>query len=467
MNEHTSVDERRPKDKMTDSGVDAHGRMRPPFDREVLPTDARFRASPARPARAFLDKPTDTDAVQIGDLFPVDDNDDDDNTLVIFAAGFGFCPLALLPRTGDRLPNQLVIVPLVVTDRLTDALSHYRDAFKYLETCYDKANVETRDADSYLRRFALAVRPSDVGFRAAFVRNASDWSLCSQWHSIIVTWHAGAWWITKVNFGNGIEAPLSRESIALYVSAPDRYASLHPLGAFARDLGPVVAGYRATLATGEVAILVFHTPLELDVSIDGLVRLGIDLSRRLAPLAWRPVAAAAAAPTERGSGSVLAGRFTMPIVGPLKNRNAERFVQALSDSVYALLASASAPVLPGPLLCDIVFTDSDISAYDYDSLIDGCIEQYCRLIPHRTRPGRAFVGALADPACQWRAVHRFLLDRALALAPLALPTYVLLWLLEWLPEMRYHVHIQAVRLLEAVRASVQRVLGTRPGSGTE
>ena len=56
--------------------------------------------------------------------------------------------------------------------------------------------------------------------------------------------------------------------------------------------------------------------------------------------------------------------------------------------------------------------------------------------------------------------HKRLLDAALALEPLKLPVYILLWMLEWV-ENEMPAEYKRVRLLEGVRQSSQKILSSR------
>ena len=55
-----------------------------------------------------------------------------------------------------------------------------------------------------------------------------------------------------------------------------------------------------------------------------------------------------------------------------------------------------------------------------------------------------------------KEVHRDYLHIAIALAPLNLPTYILLWLLDWLPEFALKPEIKKIRLLERIYESRRR-----------
>jgi hypothetical protein len=58
----------------------------------------------------------------------------------------------------------------------------------------------------------------------------------------------------------------------------------------------------------------------------------------------------------------------------------------------------------------------------------------------------------------WREVHKFIVGACLALAPIDLPAYVLLWMFDYLPGYAHLEQFRKIRLIEAVKCSV-RALG--------
>jgi len=73
-----------------------------------------------------------------------------------------------------------------------------------------------------------------------------------------------------------------------------------------------------------------------------------------------------------------------------------------------------------------------------------------------------FVGMFNAYFSHWtRRAHDRLRDAALALAPLDLPDYVLMWILDWLPEFTERSELRKIGLLRSVRASRTRVLAAR------
>jgi hypothetical protein len=58
----------------------------------------------------------------------------------------------------------------------------------------------------------------------------------------------------------------------------------------------------------------------------------------------------------------------------------------------------------------------------------------------------------------WTKVHAMIFDIVIALAPLNLSIYVLLWIIDWLPHLeRAHAEVKKVRLIESVMNSIRKV----------
>ena len=86
-----------------------------------------------------------------------------------------------------------------------------------------------------------------------------------------------------------------------------------------------------------------------------------------------------------------------------------------------------------------------------------------------------FVDLALLQAVHWRRVHPMLLDICLAFAPMRLPAYVLMWIIDWLPvdfqwiepdlhsyvTNQSHLHlvpqIKKIRLIEGVYRSIRSV----------
>jgi hypothetical protein len=66
----------------------------------------------------------------------------------------------------------------------------------------------------------------------------------------------------------------------------------------------------------------------------------------------------------------------------------------------------------------------------------------------------------------WDSLHYFYLDAVLALLPLELPAYVLLWILGWLPVYVHAREIDRIRLIENVMRSRRKVLAARGESSS-
>ena len=63
---------------------------------------------------------------------------------------------------------------------------------------------------------------------------------------------------------------------------------------------------------------------------------------------------------------------------------------------------------------------------------------------------------------EWRKVQPLIVDICIGLAPLNLPIYVLLWIIDWLPHLeRAHKEVKKVRLIESVVGSIRKVETSR------
>jgi hypothetical protein len=61
----------------------------------------------------------------------------------------------------------------------------------------------------------------------------------------------------------------------------------------------------------------------------------------------------------------------------------------------------------------------------------------------------------------WKAVYRLLMENTIAMAPLELPQYVLLWTFDWIPGVGQHAEYKKVRLIEGVLQSRQSIIDKR------
>lgn len=63
---------------------------------------------------------------------------------------------------------------------------------------------------------------------------------------------------------------------------------------------------------------------------------------------------------------------------------------------------------------------------------------------------------------QWKNVRLWILDAVIAMSPLQLPPYVLLWIFDQLPHMERGVsHVKKIRLIESVRNSIWTIIEQR------
>ena len=70
-----------------------------------------------------------------------------------------------------------------------------------------------------------------------------------------------------------------------------------------------------------------------------------------------------------------------------------------------------------------------------------------------------------NDSLRWRTVHPWLLDTCLAMSPLELPPYVLLWIVDWIPFFEHAVsHRKKIHLIESIRDSVWRIRDSRTTS---
>jgi len=61
----------------------------------------------------------------------------------------------------------------------------------------------------------------------------------------------------------------------------------------------------------------------------------------------------------------------------------------------------------------------------------------------------------------WRVIHALIVDIVVAMAPLNLPGYVLLWIIDWLPMMRAHTEYKKISLITRVIASIRCIDASR------
>ena len=436
-------------------------------DQPTLPPDvAVFHNAPARPARVFAGLPASTGEMQFGDLLLERDDAAPANATFVGLTGFGECLIEQHALWASDAETRLSVIPLAVSDRFADALAHYCDAIDQgnaiVESYLQEAavnNVDPINGDDKLHLIGLRVRPSDVGFRSAFAASETEWLLCSQWISVTVVRHADRWWINDVDFGNGIERPLRHFSAFLYrdprlISYADPEFDPNDV-ARTRNLPRLVRGYRATLATAELVFVLLH----LSASPAGAEGDAFDsLAASLAAFQLRPLVNWLDGDTEDSGrfGSPPRGDFTLvaiPIAGPRASIDPEMLV-ALASGLDTFGS------LGGPRLCKVVRAGSEPRTHAR------LAKRYHRLAGDRdfhfpVYNRRTLGGAMALPQHQWRGVHQFITDRVLVLAEYGLRSYEMLWLLEWLPEMRHHEHIRALRLIDGLLASVRRVVERR------
>lgn len=59
---------------------------------------------------------------------------------------------------------------------------------------------------------------------------------------------------------------------------------------------------------------------------------------------------------------------------------------------------------------------------------------------------------------QWKAVHKNILNICIAMAPLCLPSYVLLWIIDELPNYDRVSHFKKIRLIESIKRSIGQLV---------
>ena len=330
-----------------------------------------------------------------------------------------------------------------VTDRFSDALTHYAGC--------------ARDVRARGVHLVVIVRPSDVGFRNAFSLPEHERLLAARWTAVAVAACGADWWLYDAAFSTHwprgfdqyiLTGPrVVRAALEFFTqSTAEPVAGRQPEVHVTRDFTRLVVAYRDWLQTPKTAYLVFRSTHNWAEHMPDIVGA---IENRLERRRWHCAEVLFDIRDTKGFGE--RDTYAVRVVGPVKMFDRTVFAAALAD-----LGSIADTRLETIVDSDSARQRSRLRRY----------RDYAWLEKRSDHWTSACVGGRewsAPPEHQWPSVHRFLLDRALALAPLALPTYVLLWLLEWLPEMRHHEHIQAVRLLEAVRASVQRVCAARRG----
>ena len=318
----------------------------------------------------------------------------------------------------------------------TDALAHYRDACRAEQT----AAV----------RLLLSVRPTDAGFRAAFACREADWLLCRQWKRVELAMRDNEWWIEDIDYGLNWtdETPFSDAVLTRRKVAANRWQlpeHRRRLGQ-TQDIRPAVAAYRALLEPSVTSYLVFHEPLReltgaglfchLEHCLSAVQRHVLDeFDRNTGHFSDRTLVVYCV----RGP-----ARYDRAAVARLIDEMCERAFRRANRLLAIVEKSGQHVCADWPRLIEPI-------QFDYSAFAAHCDPatfEYTRIWAVR-------------PEFQWPAVQRAVLDAALALAPLRLPPYVLLEILEWLPALRHHVHASVIGLIEAIRASVQRVYQAR------
>ena len=361
------------------------------------------------------------------------------------------------------------LLVLATTDLRRNALAHYRDAFAALECEYRVGEFRPLTVPHRILSlpFAMQVRPTDAGLPDAFSLPEGDWLLCRQWKSITVAWYQNKWWIADVDFGNGCAQVLStywrvwcplRDLPAK--SAPgdvtfseDRYR--RRAGALTRDLAGLVAAYRLTLKTWGLVALQF-TLMTADTRRPHIIA-GVE--SRLAECRWQFIDQPVQTVDDPDWPEPQAELTSMHAIGPLSTFRCDEWrtepmpfcIDGMRDQWRVTVAGE--PFVVDPRRHGLLGPAQDVSnnvpvAWGLRAI------QYDRQRLHVD----------PQPVYQWRAVHYVVLEVTLALAPSELPSYVVLWVLEWLPALRHHVHIQVFRLIESILASRSRVLAARPST---
>ena len=311
--------------------------------------------------------------------------------------------------------SSVVTLDRLLTDPYADALEHYRDA-----------SLEMQRHDSNIA-LVIYVSPRDIGFRRAFAPSEADWMLCEQWHTIGLALFADEWWIVDVNFQPGrcfLQAATVRSHFATPVAGTNRNPNVY----VTRDLSRLVDAYREWLQQRACAFLVFRQRVAELMPVAKLLESAISRYQ------WHVVTAVFCA-------DVVAVR----IGGPESKRAAAILAapfRRIRQTHGVRLLSVVGPRLRRR-------TGALFNYLDYDWLLQ------------HSRTTRFIGNWWVENDLAWPTLHRFVLDTALALAPLALPPYVLLEILEWLPRLRCHVHKQVIDLIEGVTRSVRRLCAAR------
>lgn len=340
---------------------------------------------------------------------------------VCLPTGWSFCAKTFIDGVvGIRLG-------LAATDLFADALTHYADAAAHLRTL----GVE----------LVIGVRPSAAGFQAAFPLSEGDRMAAAQWEEVWLSRCDDKWWIHDVTFAyyrshGGARFRDILRTIGRADCAPTgRMPGLHAT----RDLTFLVDVYRNWLQSPTDAYLV----LTRDTSKPAPAMMAIlrEVDWRLVYEHWHVTALLLDVDPAN------ADKFVLRIGGPPDTFDAARIatrLRSLGGARFEALVERSSrgarSVAPRPRYRDWKWLE--------------------RRVSHATssRLGNQWWAA---PPYRWPALQRFLLGVTLALAPCHLTPYVVLWIVEWLPEMRHHVHIQALRAIEAVQKSIARVLQRR------
>ena len=368
-----------------------------------------------RPARLirFPDDADESDEIVLEQTYQYGD-------LLVFLFEAGDCEYKIqVYGDASYAVIRTMYIPLSVTNQFRDALAHY-------QTVIDEERARYKEGKQSFK-FRFDLHPADEGLNQHFYRhleNASDIDLCRRWSFVTVRPKVSRrlqlqFQIVDVNFGTG--------AIAKKL--------------FWGSMKPVVDKYRMMLQTLAIIFIVF-----VDVDFDE--NTGVEMNWAL-PAGWNIKGITGL--SHRGDGSYVAMAY-----GEFQTMDRERLVVRMENFEFAMgerhgreRFKVAYVVLPDDT--SFVLHQPPPIAAEYS---------FCALTGFFA-PHKRFAIEWSFPGYQWRAVHHLILGIAIAFASLHLPPYVLLEILDWLPQCYHAIHYQKIQLIISTVASTRKVLAKR------
>jgi hypothetical protein len=310
------------------------------------------------------------------------------------------CHNSLLDGLCDTTDFLSFAIDRQVTDSLDDALAFYAAPL---------ARLLAERAD-YVR---IEMRPTAACLRRLLDGTDADWALCSRWWSLYLTYRENGWSLIRVEFGNGANYRTHLQN---------------------NRLRPAVDAYRATMRTAAVAFVICDPGVGVDFTNPELIRnLSQVVQAALETYGWTIISKASSG-------------IAFYVTGPVGALRHDAFVSVVKnvwkkiDAVHEL---------------SLGFATSDKPAIVRNKCRH--FTQYVNFLepfPIRFRNW-------SDPVYQWFSVHNQVLNTTLALLPLELSHFVLLWIVQWIPWAYHSDDLSVLRLIQSITNSARRVISAR------